>query len=182
MTKGIQRFRKAAGILLMAMLLLSMSALSGCAPNTVVVLPNEEVRKVDNGWLISLAAISDEEAKHPGILRKFPQRITYEGAMYLLDNDIRRVLAEVCRNIPAFFDVDEVRRAVLVDMAFNLGISRLLGFKKFLAALAIHDYETAAKEMLDSKWRRDVRGRACTLARMMETGELPPFITENDND
>jgi lysozyme len=39
-----------------------------------------------------------------------------------------------------------------------------------LAALEQGDYETAAKEMLDSKWARQVGDRANRLAKMMEDG------------
>ena len=56
-------------------------------------------------------------------------------------------------------------------MAFNVGLPRLRGFKRMWAALENHDYEEAAKEMIDSKWARQVKTRAYTLARMMESGE-----------
>ena len=64
-----------------------------------------------------------------------------------------------------------VRRAVIKNMLFNLGISKFLGFKRMLAALRKEDYKTAAAEMLDSKWATQVKSRARTLARMMETGK-----------
>ena len=60
---------------------------------------------------------------------------------------------------------------VLLDMAFNVGLPRLRGFKRMWAALEGRDYSEAAKEMLDSKWARQVKTRAYTLARMMESGE-----------
>ena len=48
-------------------------------------------------------------------------------------------------------------------MGFNLGITRLLKFKKFLAALEQHDWETAAVEMMDSRWATQVGPRATRL-------------------
>ena len=56
-------------------------------------------------------------------------------------------------------------------MVYNLGITRLLKFKKMLAALDSGDYELAATEMLDSRYARQVKGRAKRNAYMMETGE-----------
>ncbi|MCP4649563.1 MAG: glycoside hydrolase family protein [PVC group bacterium] len=67
-------------------------------------------------------------------------------------------------------DLDPVRKAVVIDMLFNLGWKRFHTFKKMIAALREGDYETAAKEMLDSKWKNQVGDRAVRLARMMERG------------
>jgi len=48
-------------------------------------------------------------------------------------------------------------------MAFNLGITRLLNFKKFLGALELKHYKTAAAEMMDSRWATQVGPRATRL-------------------
>jgi lysozyme len=66
--------------------------------------------------------------------------------------------------------VDDVRFAVITDMMFNLGYKGLSKFKNMLAALQSEDYVTAAREMLNSKWRTQVGKRAEKLAEMMETG------------
>ena len=59
----------------------------------------------------------------------------------------------------------------MIDISFNLGATRLRGFKRALAAMEVADYKTAAKEFLDSKWSRDVKGRSHELAHMIDTGE-----------
>jgi lysozyme len=89
----------------------------------------------------------------------------------MLDNDISRATAEVITHIPWSHELDEIRRAVLTNMAFNVGVAGLLKFERMLAALKARDYETAAKEMLDSKWRKQVGPRADRLAKQMVTGE-----------
>lgn len=61
----------------------------------------------------------------------------------------------------------EQRLYVLTDMIFNMGYTRVLGFKKMLAAIKKDDYKTAAKEMLDSNWARQVGNRATKLAALM---------------
>ena len=46
----------------------------------------------------------------------------------------------------------EVRKAVLLDMCFNIGYSGLMKFKKMWFALGERDYLSASREMKDSSW------------------------------
>lgn len=96
---------------------------------------------------------------------------------YLLRYDLERVLAQA-RQLDVWDDLDEVRRAVIVDMIFNLGMNGFLGFRRMRAAMESGDYEEAAREMLDSKWARQVGRRALTLAGMMRTGQWPEWMNE----
>ena len=66
--------------------------------------------------------------------------------------------------------VDPVRKAVVLDMLFNLGLGRFLKFKKLISALNNEDYILASKEMIDSKWALQVGCRADELSCMMERG------------
>jgi len=67
--------------------------------------------------------------------------------------------------------LDSIREAVLVNMVFNLGLPRLMGFKKMIAALRVEDWGEAANQMVDSKWYRQVGVRGRELVKMMRTGE-----------
>lgn len=96
--------------------------------------------------------------------------ITEDEAYAMLDNDLVRVLGEL-NTLDFWCDLGDVRQAVLVDMCFNLGWGRFTGFRNMLAACRAGDYETAALEMLDSRWHRQVGRRARRLAEMMKTGE-----------
>lgn len=89
---------------------------------------------------------------------------------FLLMNDIDRVISELDKNIPFFVTFDDVRQEVLVNMCFNLGISRFMAFKKMIAALQKQNFKLAAAEMKDSKWFTQVGNRAIRLCRQMETG------------
>lgn len=89
---------------------------------------------------------------------------------YLLENDIERVIKELSSEYPWFNTLDDVRKDAMIDISFNLGATRLRGFKRALAAMEVADYKTAAKEFLDSKWSRDVKGRATELCYMIEMG------------
>jgi lysozyme len=67
--------------------------------------------------------------------------------------------------------MDEVRQGVLIDMAFNLGVSGLLAFSNTLRYIKNGDYMQAATNMLLSKWAGQVKGRARELALQMESGK-----------
>jgi lysozyme len=91
--------------------------------------------------------------------------------LYMLRNDIKRVYGELDSNLPWFKDLDDVRQDVLQDMCFNMGISRLLSFRKMLAAVELGLYDRASDELLNSKYAEQVKGRALKLARMMKEGK-----------
>jgi len=96
--------------------------------------------------------------------------ITEAEAEHLLENDLDAARWEVQKRVPGFADLSLERRNVLVEMAFNLGIGGVMRFTGMLAAIRLGDYETAAVEMLDSKWAKQVGRRARMLATIMETG------------
>ena len=98
--------------------------------------------------------------------------ITEADAMYLAQNDVQIVEEELLRSHPCVEDLDAVRQLVLVDMAFNLGVPRLSGFKKMWAAIHEEKFDVAAKEMLDSRWANQVKSRSTKLAHAMHHGEF----------
>lgn len=106
-----------------------------------------------------------------GVGRNLTDRgITREEAMAMLAGDIDRCVAELYNALPWFAALDDVRKRVLVDMDFNMGLTRLLEFRQTLAAVEAGDYALAAERMLESMWARQVGERAHRLARMMKTG------------
>lgn len=96
--------------------------------------------------------------------------ISREEAIVMLKNDIRRVDIELGDRLPFYFDMTQRRRDILVNMCFNLGITRFMGFKKMLEAIEAGDYQKAAIEMLDSRWSMQVGDRAGRLASKMRSG------------
>lgn len=97
--------------------------------------------------------------------------ITDEEAESMLKNDIDSTTEAVLKSIPAYKKLNDARKAVLINMAFNLGINGLLKFKKVINALDGERYTLAASEMLDSNWAFQVPNRALELAEQMKTGE-----------
>ncbi len=82
---------------------------------------------------------------------------------------INRAISDAKHVIPSFEYLHPARQRVLVNMAFNLGRKRLGGFKLMRRAIAKRNWKEAAREMLDSKWARQVGRRATRLAEVMES-------------
>ena len=97
--------------------------------------------------------------------------ISAAAAEFILQEDLNKAARAVKDAFPWWWKLDDARQFVLVDMAFNMGIAGLKGFKKMLAAMEQGDYQTAAKEMLNSKWAVQVGRRAVELSKIMQTGE-----------
>lgn len=68
--------------------------------------------------------------------------------------------------------LNKVRREILLNMAFNMGLKTFRGFPKFWKAIKAKDWQEAAAQMLDSKWARQVGYRAKELAEAMESGKF----------
>ena len=63
---------------------------------------------------------------------------------------------------------EKVKKAI-VDMSFNLGLTRLNKFKKKREGLEVDDYSKAADEMVDSEWYKDVKSRGPRTVNLMRS-------------
>lgn len=106
-----------------------------------------------------------------GVGRNLKDRgLSDEEVDYLLSNDIALVEEELDRAMPWWKDLNEVRQRALADLLFNMGLARLHGFVKMLGALKERDYHTAAEELLDSRYAKQVGARAIRVAEMIRSG------------
>ncbi len=64
-------------------------------------------------------------------------------------------------------NIDPVAFGCVINMAYQLGLPRLLKFKNFQYHLNKCDYESASLEMLDSRWAKQTPNRANELAETM---------------
>jgi len=103
--------------------------------------------------------------------------ISEAEAEFMLSNDLIACENEL-KDEGWYNQLDETRRAVVLNMAFNLGKPTLLKFSKFIGRLSDNDYEGASKEMItgsdgvsESKWASQVGKRAYELAEQMRTGQ-----------
>ena len=101
--------------------------------------------------------------------------ITKEQGEKWLEEDLR-VARLASKRFPEFTLMNPVRQDVFIEMVFNMGPSRVAGFRNMLAAIREGDWNDAADEMLDSKWARQVGRRAVRLAQIMRDG----FYQEDD--
>lgn len=92
-------------------------------------------------------------------------------AMFLCFCDVAAVEQALDARLPWWRGLDAGRRAVLVDMGFNMGVQGLCAFTDTLAAAKAGRFGDAAASMLRSRWAGQVGRRAATLSRMMRTGE-----------
>lgn len=96
--------------------------------------------------------------------------ITKYEAELLLAHDITAVEGELQDKLKFWATLDPVRQAVLINMAFNMGVNGLMKFKKTLVMVGNGDYSDAAIEMMDSRWARQVPKRALDLSVQMDLG------------
>jgi len=92
-------------------------------------------------------------------------------AMRVLKLCINKTREELELKFEWFHSLSKTRQDALINMCFNLGIVKLLKFKKMLKCLESEDWQGAAGEMLDSKWHSDIGQRAITLSAQMIRGE-----------
>ena len=97
--------------------------------------------------------------------------ISKEEAETLLKSDVDACVLALCDKTDYYLHLNEARQAVIVNMVFNLGWSRFNQFKNMIKAIRGGDYSLASIEMLDSKWSRQVGGRAKELAAIMKSGK-----------
>lgn len=89
----------------------------------------------------------------------------------VLRQDVQRTIQALDRSLPWWRTLNDVRQDAVANMAFNLGINGLLGFRNTLRYLREGNYDRAASNMLQSKWARQVGNRARRISEMIRKGE-----------
>ena len=93
------------------------------------------------------------------------ERIT-EGEVADIDTSLSNLL-------PWYKDAPFVTKTILINMAYNMGVKGLLGFKNTLAYVKQGNYAQAAKNMKLSLWYSQVGSRGEELVKRMETQTIP---------
>jgi len=113
-------------------------------------------------WTIGYGRLCDKSRPNSGL--------TEAEAEYLLTNDIARIEASLTSAIPWMKSLSDARQRVLIEMAFQLGVSGTTAFRQALKAMQAGDWQTAHDQMLDSRWARQTPARAKELAAHMLRG------------
>lgn len=99
---------------------------------------------------------------------KYSMKITEARCQELFLADITNVIKDCKTLFPSFDSYAEEIKQIIANMMFNLGLTRLSKFTKFIAAIYALNYKQAAKQMADSTWAKQVPNRAKRLIDRME--------------
>ena len=86
--------------------------------------------------------------------------ITEEEALFLLRNDIERVINTLDKKYEIWRSFPLDAQYVCIDLVFNMGINTFMSFRKTRAYMELGEWECAAEELLDSKYAEQVGRRA----------------------
>ncbi len=93
-----------------------------------------------------------------------------------IDLMFKNDLARAKRGAETFYiyqNLNDIRREVLIEMVFQMGLRGVGKFKRFFRAAEARDWEGAYRELLDSKWHyTDSPARALELACLFRDGRL----------
>jgi lysozyme len=103
--------------------------------------------------------------------------ISKEEADILFENDFNSAVNDLMRFDWWVMQPKGVQDA-LINMRFNLGLHRLLGFTKMIKALQEKNYGKAAQEALDSRWAKQVGDRAKDVALMIREADASTTRTD----
>ena len=87
------------------------------------------------------------------------------------ESDIETVLSDCTKLYEDFEDLPEEAQRVIANMMFNMGYTRLSKFKGMKRGVDARDWNTAADEMVDSRWYNQVTNRANRLVERMRSIE-----------
>lgn len=115
-----------------------------------------------NNWTIGvghLIKIPDEEYL-------IDKELTSLEVDQIFTTDLNQAIDDARKFVDANH-IHEEAFEIVVDMAFNLGLPKLMKFQKFRQALLAKQYKMASIEMLNSLWSRQLPNRSKRLAKRM---------------
>ena len=90
-----------------------------------------------------------------------------EFLMNILKDDLKNAIEGAERLLKDCPVLDDLAKEIIIEMVFQLGETGVSKFKNMIKALKIPDYQTAAIEMLDSKWAKQTPNRAAAMSAEM---------------
>ena len=82
-------------------------------------------------------------------------KVTEEQAIEWLEEDLEHLHYVLADKYDWFLPAEEEVKDIVIEMAYQLGVSAFSKFKKTIRLIKVKDYKAASIEMLDSKWARD---------------------------
>ena len=106
--------------------------------------------------------------------------ITAERSRELFARDIQSAIEDCERLYGQWHNWPEEVQLIMVNMCFNLGVTRLAKFKNMHNMLSQHKWKEAAAEGRDSRWYRQVTNRAERLMTRLENVAPRPPLSRED--
>lgn len=120
-------------------------------------------------WTIGAGHLVKDREKH-----EFRDGITYETGLKLFLVDYTIAKRDMQTFLKPCGDTENIVKEVCIEMAFQLGLTKLMMFKKFQKKIMEKDWNGAIEEMRDSKWYNQTPNRATALMKKMRK-----LISEN---
>jgi len=95
--------------------------------------------------------------------------ISESRVIAVFEEDIQNVISDCEKLYPDFDDLPEEVQLIIANMMFNMGYTRLNKFKGMKRGVDARDWNTAANEMVDSRWYKQVTERADRLVTRMRS-------------
>ncbi|MDE2099290.1 MAG: lysozyme [Patescibacteria group bacterium] len=102
-----------------------------------------------------------------GIGHNLNKPLRRTAVLQILNDDIADATNDCLHAFPWFVELTKPRQWAMIDLCFNLGLAKLQTFVKFIAAMNLGDYETAANELMDSLWFKQVGTRGPEIVEMI---------------
>lgn len=93
--------------------------------------------------------------------------ITEDESAAIVKGRVKQLGDRLQSNIHYFKELPIQAREVLIEMAFQMGVTGTLKFRNMWDALSNSNFKVASKEMLDSRWAKQTPQRAKELAELM---------------
>ena len=97
-------------------------------------------------------------------------RLSPDEIMLLFTNDVANHTADIFKALPWAQTLNDGRQRALVNMCFQMGIQGVLQFHAMLASMEAGDFESAARQALESDWAEQTPNRAARVAELIKTG------------
>lgn len=97
------------------------------------------------------------------------KKLKEQDVLRLYNHSLRQAFSDAAKFDPNFQSRPEPVKKAIVDMAFNLGLTKLNKFKEMRKALMQNDYNKAADEMVDSNWYKQVKTRGPRTVSLMRS-------------
>ena len=120
-------------------------------------------------WTISAGHLIKERE-----MNEFRDGITYETGLKLFLVDYMIAKRDMQTFLKPCGDMPDIVQEVCLEMAFQLGLTNLMMFKKFQKKIMEKDWNGAIEEMRDSRWYNQTPNRATALMKKMRK-----LISEN---